>query len=222
MKEANVTGLKQIPPLSQSYKRKYDELVLTVPWISQLGDKADDPNDCGAACVLMLLRAVGKVDDTLTVEGINEVMFPNIVGMTSDQRKTWLKEHGDTGASQLVALGGKYKLTLESNKVDSKLNRIYQALDEERAVILGIDYAGLYKSAKWDEHLLGPEEGGKGKDQGGHWLLVIGYRDADFVVHDPLWLNPKTDGTGGKKWNLTYQQVLDAAIWDAGDEDMVY
>ena len=211
LREAIRAELAKMTPPPPPYARKYARKVLRVPWVSQMHpDDANDPYDCGPSCVLMLLRAAGKVGDEVTVEDLNEILFPEIVEKTEKDRRAWLKAKNDdgtpngaTGAGQLRQLALSKGLELATGVVNPALDNLYEAIDADRAVILGVQYRRLYVDPyEWDKHL------DSGPDQGPHWLLVIGYEGDDFVVHDPLW---PIDKDGGIAWLLEYDRLKGAA-----------
>ncbi|MCC6975316.1 MAG: C39 family peptidase [Anaerolineae bacterium] len=145
------------------------EKLLPLDWITQIDEKGSGNNDCGQACVLMLLRYYG-------------------MGGDQSVKKLHAKLSGKTSASQLVWLAGQFGLTLKVDTSFANVDGLRAPLESGRPVILLVDY----KELQFPVHL------STGVDQGWHWLVVSGYNDSGYIVDDPLWLATTNNGQGGK------------------------
>lgn len=131
--------------------------MLGVPYYRQWGPYANATvNDCGVACVAMLLAWVGRLG-TLTVDAL--------------ARETTLAD-SDTGLScrALVTLGARHGLNLYPDAYLS-LDRIREDLDSGYPAILLIQYGYI--------------EGRADRYAGGHFVVAVGYDTGGFFIHDP-------------------------------------
>ncbi len=185
-----------------------------VPYYSQVGNTYR--NNCGQACVRMMfgmhrLRhhmedplhlSVDKLKQLLTVERRNGTSF------TSDlvNAANWLDLQYAAGTTP-------FKL-VSTNGADIRLTpeRIRSEIDAGRPCIQLINYEHL--SGGWDPNF-----------KSGHYVLVVGYKDDGYCVHDPYW--PEAQGAyhwvngaefdkaivqGGKWFSVPYQ----GCIWETG------
>ena len=140
---------------------------LAVPWVSQMDNKL--PNDCGHACDLMLLKYAG-LGEGLTVEDL----FYCGVG-----------NPGYTTQEHLVDIAAHYGLECERLR-DFQLIELPYYLVNARPVIVLVDYAHL----PFPPHL-------RTRDQGSHWIVIVGFDSEYFYAHDPLWLPDQLGGDYG-------------------------
>lgn len=131
--------------------------ILNVPMVSQWGMSANArTNDCGVACVTMLLQWYSKRGN-LTVDQLTlETTLAN----------------SDTGLlpAQLVSLAARHGLPTVA-KI-ATLNDIRTEINEGRPVIALIQYS----------YILGRLDTGF---WGGHFVLVIGHDPDHFILNDP-------------------------------------
>lgn len=154
---------------------------LDVPYVSQLGNGATLPNDCGQASLLMMLRFYGKVAERVTVDMLSRDTYSY------------------TTATQLASLASRYDMPLAWDREPIGID-MRAMLTAGHPVILLVNYADL----GFPPHLA------SGVDQGYHWLLVIGLDDAGYTVHDPLWLSSDRAGFGGADLRITPAQLSTA------------
>ncbi|MCZ7545504.1 MAG: C39 family peptidase [Anaerolineae bacterium] len=140
VKQAVLDAIRAMPPLGA-------ERVLSVGWVSQLDPNSTKPNDCGQACVLMLLRFYGKVGNNVSVDDLSRI------------------QPGKTTAAQLRSLAARYGLALTADRTFGSVDSLPGFIDKGRPVVVLVNYLDLH----FPPHLSNP-------DQGWHWLLVIGYR----------------------------------------------
>lgn len=141
--------------------------MLNVPIVSQWGIGANArTNDCGVACVAMLLEWYAK-RGSLTVDQL-------ALETTLDSSDTGLMP------AQLVTLAARHGLPLASQSVT--LDMIRNEINASRPVIALIKYS----------YILGRLDSGFG---GGHFVLVIGHDPDHFVLNDPDdWTSGLTHG----------------------------
>lgn len=140
---------------------------LNVPLIPQWGIGANfRRNDCGVACVAMLLSYYGKLDG-LSVDALT--------------RQTGLAA-SDSGLYpvQLAVLGAQHDLPLAVHS-GTTLDAIRGEIDAGRPVIALVAYR--YILGRLDQ-----ADNVPGKD--GHFLVILGYDDTHVVANDPdTWIN---------------------------------
>jgi hypothetical protein len=159
-------------------------ILLQTPWFSQLQDNGEDSSACAQACLLMLLHYYQSMPSNglFKLEDLCAIK-PN-----------WLT------AYELVSLAAKpFKLSLMPFVAGNVLS-LRQYLLSGRPVMLFVNYALL----DFESHL--PQ----GEDLRTHWLLVIGYQDDDFVLHDPLWMPLRQRGRGGAYRKVHYSTLQTA------------
>ncbi len=145
--------LTKVLGIRSEYKR------LAVPFVSQLGHYANKKhNDCGAACVAMIIRAFFP-DDKTTVDHLYYM-----TGVSGDNYlSVW----------NLINLLKAFKI--KSERVVGK--KIEDFIDAKKGVIALIKYSEIQK---WE---LNPNSYFGGQ----HFVVVIGYNDKHYFVHDPLY-----------------------------------
>jgi uncharacterized protein YvpB len=176
--------LRKMTPIG-GYKR------LEVPWVSQLDNTL--PNDCGHACVLMLLHYANLVPDVT----LNDVYaYAGAHGLHSAS--------GTTSAGDLKALCGHYGLQVTIESDFQETDYFIEQINADKPVIVLVDYASL----RLPSHLA------SGSNQGPHWLVVVGYDSENYYVHDPLWLESQTGGryAEGGRWHPVPRHRMDTAI----------
>lgn len=132
---------------------------IPVPYVRQEGAGATRyANDCGPACVAMLLRFCGMETPTVDVLSGETALASRDNGLTS---------------AQLAALGARHGLAL-TVRADLNLNAIQREIDSGRPVIMLINYGCI--EARQNQ-----------ADRAGHFVVVAGYDDANIIVNDPDW-----------------------------------
>jgi hypothetical protein len=160
-------------------------ILLQMPWFSQLKQTGEDSSACAQACLLMLLHYHQSIssNDPLGVEDLCAL------------KPAWLT------ARDVVSLAAKsFNLSLMPFVAVNVLS-LRQYLLSDRPVMLLVNYSLL----DFESHL--PH----GEDLRTHWLLIVGYHDDDFVLHDPLWLPLHQRGRGGAYRKVHYS-TLQAAL----------
>lgn len=136
--------------------------AVTLPYLSQVnGPGAGNfVNDCGPACVAMLIHGLGVASKK-----------PSIADVF---RATGAGVNDFTNGGQLTRAAAKWGLALKPR---------FWGLDSARASILAgrpliaLVHYGAFSS-------LGRTQS---SFKGGHFLLVVGTADEKIIVHDPLW-----------------------------------
>ncbi|HML21874.1 MAG TPA: hypothetical protein PKD09_09510 [Aggregatilinea sp.] len=140
---------------------------LNVPYVSQLGDGATLPDDCGQASTLTLLLHYRRVTARVAVDMLS--------------RDTY----GKTTAPQLVSLASRYDLPMAYDTAQNPDRGLLAAFEAGHPVILLVNYADL----GFPVHLVG------GVNQGLHWLVGTGQdEDGNWIVNDPLWVGSQGAG----------------------------
>lgn len=135
--------------------------TLKVNYVSQKTNTAAySINDCGPACVAMFLHTMG-------------------INKTVDQM---YKDAGITATTALAVstlqkFALVYDLTLDRYN-NAEPNVLKAWIDEGKPALLLVDYKPVMK-ANLHESVI----------NGGHFVVVVGYTEDSFVVHDPYWNN---------------------------------
>ncbi len=163
--------------LNITYKSQYDP------------DAAASRNDCGPACLAMLVNALG-------VTATTDAVF----------HRTGATPEGYISMAQLMRAGESYQTPLEFRK-GYGLSQLRALLDLARPAIALVHY-GAFAEAQ-------PGVSTQNQFKGPHFVLVVGYDDAHVVVHDPLWTGPRRSEGAFKRWpNAVWQ-----AAWGRCHED---
>lgn len=136
--------------------------MLPVPEVPQWGDGANyRRNDCGVACVAMLLAYYGKLG-RLTVDQL--------------AAETGLRL-SDSGLMplQLAVVAAKHGLPLKVHPVTS-LDDLRAEIDAGRPSILLVAYRYILGRLDQADNVPGSD---------GHYLVCLGYDDSHFVINDP-------------------------------------
>ncbi len=184
-----VYELRRMAPIT-AHKR------LDVPWVSQLDNPF--PNDCGHACVLMLLKYAG-LGDGLTV---------------GDLFNAGVAPRGYTTGWQLARLAAHFGLRCTVESPFAAANYFTEQINANRPVIALVDYASL----NLPPHLA------SGPDQGAHWFVAVGYDREHYYVHDPLWLPSQIGGAyrEGGRWHPISKATMENAIRAVRSRTCVY
>lgn len=161
-------------------------MKLAIPYINQANSDADELlNDCGIACVAMMANAKGlavTVDEMVT-ENPGEPIIPDTDGLVS--------------VETIRLLCGAYGLPAR-RLADLAVGDLMEYLMGGRPAILLVDYGVM-------------NDLGLARKAGafGHFVLVVGYDDTGFFVHDPYWL-----GEDGANRHWTDEEL--EQVWCGG------
>lgn len=143
--------------------------LLSVPYISQIGENADaHNNDCGAASVLMLLKAYQQIEMTVD-EFYTSFNITKDVYLSVTQLRNALSSRG---------ISTEYKANLSIQDIFAKL-------------ALGIPLIPLFRYKVLSDAGLTFS-----KFQGPHFAVVVGMDIKNIYIHDPLYKEP---GAGNAK-----------------------
>lgn len=164
--------------------------LLTVEYKSQLDPEASaSRNDCGPACLAMLLSALGA---PATIDAVFQ--------------RTGAPPDGYISMAQLVRVADSYGAPLEFRK-DLQLGQLRAWLDLGRPLIALVHY-GVFSQ-------LQPGVSTQSAFTGPHFVLAVGYDDRHVIVHDPLWAGPRRSEGAYRKWpNAVWLQAWDSAHLD--------
>ena len=147
---------------------------VSVPWNSQIQFVKNLANDCGHACVLMVMQ---YLDTWMNGKG-QTITIPMLYDLTQYRHQS-----GWTNTAQLKSIAKEYGVELESKyqhrPPKDVIDIIKQTLKNNGPVILLVQY----------EHLgiTNPTSGG---GRFAHWVVVTGYEGDIIFVNDPLWTSP--------------------------------
>ena len=184
-----VLELRRLPPVG-AQKR------LDVPWVSQLDNRL--PNDCGHACVLMLLKYAGLGNGLTVADLFNAGVAPR----------------GYTTGWHLTRLAAHYGLRCTVESPFAATDYFIEQVYADKPVIALVDYASLGL----------PDHLASGPDQGAHWLVVVGFDRDHYYVHDPLWLPNQIGGAyrEGGRWHPIPKATMESAIRAVRSRTCVY
>lgn len=148
--------------LNIAYKSQYDP------------DAAASRNDCGPACLAMIINALGAAATT-------DAVF----------RRTGAPPEGYVSMAQLMRVGESYGVPMEYRK-GWALGELRAMLDLGRPLIALVHYAAFSE--------LQPGISTQSPFKGPHFVLAVGYEDTSVIVHDPLWVGERRDQGAFKKW----------------------
>jgi len=148
--------------LNLTYKSQYDP------------DAAASRNDCGPACLAMLVNALG-------VAATTDAVF----------HRTGATAEGYISMAQLMRAAESYKAPLEFRK-GWGLAELRAMLDLVRPAIALVHY-GAFSEVQ-------PGVSTQNQFKGPHFVLVVGYDDQHLVVHDPLWTGSRRNEGAFKRW----------------------
>jgi LysM repeat protein len=147
-------------------------------------------NDCGPACVAMLIAATGTE-------------------VTTDQvyKDAGITSRGPLAVTTIQRAGNLYNLNLERHdrSSDATLEELRTWIDQGRPAIVLIDYRPAMRAGYHETAI-----------NGGHFAVVVGYDDDHIFVHDPYW---RGEGGANRRWRTevfiecwfrewsTYQQI---------------
>ena len=163
--------------LNIAYKSQYDP------------DAAASRNDCGPACLAMLLNGLG-------VPATTDAVF----------QRTAAAAEGYVSMAQLMRVGESYGAPLEFRK-GWQLADLRARIDLARPVIALVHYGAFSE--------LEPGQSTQSPFRGPHFVLVVGYDDDAVIVHDPLWTGPRREEGAFRRW----PNAVWARAWGRCHED---
>ena len=156
--------------LALAYKSQYDP------------DAALSRNDCGPACLAMLLSGLG------------------IAATTDDVfHRTGASPRDYVSMAQLLRAGDHYGAPLEF-RTGCGLGELRGYLDQARPLVALVHYGAFSE--------LQPGVSTQNPFTGPHFLLVVGYDAHSVVVHDPLWTGNRRAEGAFRRWpNAVWEQA---------------
>jgi ABC-type bacteriocin/lantibiotic exporter with double-glycine peptidase domain len=150
-------------------------VLLAIGYKSQLDpDAGRSRNDCGPACLAMLLNALGLAATT------DEVF-----------QRCGAPASGFVSMAQLMRAGRRYGAPLDFHR-GWGLVELRRRLDEARPLIALVHYAAFSE--------LQPGLSTQSPFTGPHFVLVVGYDEDRVVVHDPLWTGERRREGAFRPW----------------------
>jgi len=138
-------------------------MIATIPYKSQFDDDANQyRNDCGPACVAMILNSLGKEATT------NNVF-----------RRSGAEGNGYVSVSQMIRAAQTYHITFKYFYPWS-LNDLKMAVKAGTTPIVLVHYGAWSSLGRTQSKFTGP-----------HFVVVVGYDDSHIYVNDPLWKEPR-------------------------------
>ncbi len=164
--------------------------LLTLDYKSQFDpDAGEARNDCGPACLAMILNAFG-------VPATTDAVF----------RRTAARPDRYISIAQLMRVADTYRVPLEFRR-DYSLGQLRGLLDAGRPMIALVNYAPFAQ--------LQPGVSTQSWFTGPHFVVVVGYDDQHVIVHDPLWQGSRRDEGAYKKW----PNAVWLSAWGSCDRD---
>ncbi|MCB2179667.1 C39 family peptidase [bacterium] len=134
-------------------------MITQIPYKSQYDADANQyRNDCGPACVAMILNGLGKEVTTNTV-----------------YRRSGADANGYVSVSQMMRAAQTYKITFEYF-YPWTLDELMLAVKAGTAPIVLVHYGAWSSLGKTQNRFTGP-----------HFVVVVGYDKNYIYVNDPLW-----------------------------------
>lgn len=165
-------------------------IIPAIPYKSQYDPDAEEfRNDCGPACLAMVLNGFG----------IN-------VSTNAVFRKTGAKANNYVSVSQLMRASLSYGLPFDYFYAWT-IDKLKAAVQDGTPVIALVHYGA------WSQ--INPGISTQNTFQGPHFVVVLGFDDQYIYVNDPLWKAERRAEGYRKAW--TYEQ-FDAA-WGSNHED---
>lgn len=165
-------------------------LIAAIPYKSQYDADADEfRNDCGPACLAMMLAGYGLSVSTNAV-----------------YRKTGTRAHGYVSIGNLMRAAQSYGHTMDF-KHSWTLEQLQAKLSEGRPVMALVHY-GVWSKLKGGAAT-------QSRFEGPHFVLVVGFDDEYIYVNDPLWKEERRIEGFRKAW--THQEFMVA--WGSCHKD---
>jgi hypothetical protein len=164
-----------------AYKSQYDP------------DAALSGNDCGPACLAMLLSGLG------------------IAATTDDVfQRCGAAPAGYVSMAQLLRAGDRYGVPLEF-RAGCGLGDLRGHLDQGRPLIALVHYGAFSE--------IEPGVSTQNVFTGPHFLLVVGYDAHSVVVHDPLWTGDRRAEGAFRRWpNAVWERAWNGCHLDCDEQ----
>lgn len=152
-------------------------VLLNLPYKSQSDpDAGMARNDCGPACLAMLLNALG-------IPATTDAVFHRTGGAPDNY----------ISAAQIIRVGESYGVPLDF-RTGWTLGQLQGALIQARPVIALVHYGAFSE--------LQPGISTQSSFKGPHFVLVVGFDEQHVIVHDPLWRDDRRREGAFKAWPL--------------------
>ena len=148
------------------------QIIRKIPYKSQYDEDAGQfRNDCGPACVAMVLNGLGKNVSTNAV-----------------YHRTGASANGYVSVSQMIRAAYTYKVDFDYF-YPWDLNDLKLAVKAGTAPITLIHYGAWSRLGKTQNRFTGP-----------HFVVVIGYDEKHIYVNDPLWKGERRHEGEHTRW----------------------
>ena len=148
------------------------KIIRRIPYKSQYDDDASDfRNDCGPACVAMILNG----------HGVN-------VSTNAVFRRTGAPASAYVSVSQMMRAAYTYGVNFDYF-YPWDLEQLKSAVKAGTAPIVLVHYGTWVKTGKTQSKFTGP-----------HFVVVVAYDDEHIYVHDPLWWGTRREEGARKQW----------------------
>lgn len=165
-------------------------VIPSIPYKSQYDSDANEfRNDCGPACLAMLLNAFGFNAST------------NVV-----YARTGAKPNNYVSVAQLMRVGLGYGVPFDYFGRWS-LSQLQEAVHKGKGIIALVHYGA------WSQ--INPGISTQNTFEGPHFVVVVGVDDQHIYVNDPLWKELRRSQGFRKTW--THSQFMEA--WSRNSED---
>lgn len=165
-------------------------IIPSIPYKSQEDpDAGKFRNDCGPACLAMVLNGFGKKATTNAV-----------------YRRTGAKANGFVSVAQIIRAARTYGVPF-THHINWGISNLKSSLNAGKPVIPLVHYGAWSK--------IDPGKSTQSRFAGPHFVVVLGYDDKHIYVNDPLWSGSRRQEGEHKQW--TYQQFM--AAWESAHLD---
>lgn len=149
--------------------KSHDQVLLNfVPFFSQEDWRAPSANDCGESCWMMMLLWKAEVD------GGDLPTLPTV----DDLSAMWGKPVGEVAWAEAHMLPSIRRMGFTAEYSDDATNVWYmEQLCRGYPCIALVTYSGFYPENRAQEGIEG------------HYVVLVGYDDNGFIIHDPAWLD---------------------------------
>ena len=164
-----------------------EKVFLEVPWVTQIQYPINYSNDCGHACVLMVMR-YHITGFTSSVKEIYQLPHKNSNGTTNQFH---LRDIAKEASGETLHL----RTFQRENPSESDFDILKSRVKSKNPVILLVRYSSLRFNNPSGGNFL-------------HWLVMVGYSGNAIYVHDPLWV---TESSGAAR-SISQDQLYKACV----------